>query len=277
MAEVKWIKLTVGMFDDEKIQLIQSMPEGDAILVIWIRLILLAGKCNCGGYIYFSESIPYTDEMLSTIFHKPLNVVKLAIKTFEQFNMLEIDEKGIYLVNFDKYQNATKLEEIREYNRLAKQKERERKQNLLTADVNDKSMTSQKCQETDIDIDIDKEIEIVEDSQVIALPPIDEIVSKFNEICVSLPKVKMTTDKRKKAIRTRWKKFNDINIYIKVFQKAEASDFLSGRSEKWNGCNFDWLINEANMVKVLEGNYSNKGVNQNGKPSRHSQKSISTE
>jgi len=58
----------------------------------------------------------------------------------------------------------------------------------------------------------------------------------------------------------RWKKFSDINTYITVFQKVEASDFLSGRSGKWNGCNFDWVLKEANMVKILEGNYDNKKV-----------------
>ncbi|WP_342082555.1 phage replisome organizer N-terminal domain-containing protein, partial [Enterococcus faecalis] len=43
MAEISWIKLKTTMFDDEKIKLIQSMPEADAILVIWIRLLVLAG------------------------------------------------------------------------------------------------------------------------------------------------------------------------------------------------------------------------------------------
>ena len=72
MATVKWIKLNVDMFDDEKIKIIQAMPDGDAILVIWIKLIALAGKTNDGGYIYISENIPYTDEMLSVIMNKPI-------------------------------------------------------------------------------------------------------------------------------------------------------------------------------------------------------------
>jgi len=46
VAEIKWIKLTVNMFDDEKIRLIQAMPESDAIIIIWIRLLALAGKTN---------------------------------------------------------------------------------------------------------------------------------------------------------------------------------------------------------------------------------------
>jgi len=42
------------------------------------------------------------------------------------------------------------------------------------------------------------------------------------------------------------------------FQKAESSDFLSGRTGKWSGCSFDWIISFNNFVKLLEGNYDNK-------------------
>jgi predicted phage replisome organizer len=70
VAEVKWIKITTSMFDDEKISLIQSIPEGDAVLVIWIRLLLLAGKVNDNGFIYLGDNLPYTEEMLATIFKK---------------------------------------------------------------------------------------------------------------------------------------------------------------------------------------------------------------
>ncbi|TJX14987.1 hypothetical protein E9840_04595 [Tissierella creatinini] len=52
MAEVKWIKLTTSMFEDEKIDFILSLPEGDSILLIWIRLLTMAGKCNSNGFIF---------------------------------------------------------------------------------------------------------------------------------------------------------------------------------------------------------------------------------
>ena len=127
MAEINWIKIRIDMFDDEKIKIIQSMPEGDAILVIWIRLIALAGKSNADGRILVTENIPYTDEMLSVIFSKPLPTVRLALSTFEQFHMIERTTQGIFLVNFRKHQNMEGLEKIREQNRLRKQRERERK------------------------------------------------------------------------------------------------------------------------------------------------------
>lgn len=164
MAEVKWIKLNVDMFDDEKIKIIQAMPDGDSLLVVWIKLITLAGKTNDGGYIYISDNIPYTEEMLSVIMNKPLATIRLAIQTFTSLNMLDNDAKGIYLVNFDKHQNLDKLAEIREYNRLAQQKSRAKRKALPS--VNDKSMTSQLCQGTDKEEEKDKEKEKEKDVAV---------------------------------------------------------------------------------------------------------------
>lgn len=155
MATVKWIKLNVDMFDDEKIKIIQAMPDGDAILVIWIKLIALAGKTNDGGYIYISENIPYTDEMLSVIMNKPILTIKLAMETFNNLKMIENDTKGIYLVNFEKHQSLEKMERIKEQNRLRKQRERERK--LLVSRNVTQDVTQ--CHATDIDKDKDIEEE----------------------------------------------------------------------------------------------------------------------
>ena len=89
--------------------------------------------------------------------------------------------------------------------------------------------------------------------------PYQQIADLYNSICVSLPKVKTMTDKRRKHIRTCWKELGgDMAVFEQVFRQAEESDFLSGRTGRWTGCNFDWLITYNNMVKVLEGSYRNK-------------------
>ena len=131
MTEMQWIKLRIDMFDDEKIKIIQSMPDGDALLVVWIRLIALAGKCNANGLVLVGDEFPYTDEMLSVIFNKPLATIKLALKTFEQFRMVEKTVKGIYITNFEKHQNIEGMDKIREQNRIRKQREREKRSSLL--------------------------------------------------------------------------------------------------------------------------------------------------
>lgn len=131
MAEMQWIKLRIDMFDDEKIKIIQAMPDGDALLVVWIRLIALAGKCNAKGLVLVDDEFPFTDEMLATIFNKPLQTVRLALTTFEKFHMIESTTKGIYVTNFEKHQNIEGMDRIREQNRIRKQREREWKKALL--------------------------------------------------------------------------------------------------------------------------------------------------
>ncbi|MBC8059806.1 MAG: phage replisome organizer N-terminal domain-containing protein [Clostridiaceae bacterium] len=115
------------MFEDEKIDFIQSIPEGDSLLVIWVRLLTLAGKCNESGYIFLAETIPYTEEALSYKFKKSVNVVKLALLTFQNLNMIETNQKGIHLMNWRKHQSLDVLDKIREKEqaRVRKQIQRE--------------------------------------------------------------------------------------------------------------------------------------------------------
>ncbi|WP_241475446.1 phage replisome organizer N-terminal domain-containing protein [Priestia flexa] len=158
-SDVKWIKLSTQMFEDEKIRLIESMPEADTILIIWVKLLAQAGKTNASGYIYLAENIPYTDEMLATIFNRPLPTVRLALKTLEQFGMIEVNhDHMICISNWEKHQNIDGLEKLREQNRLRKQKERERKKFLLS---HDSHVTVTDGHATDIEeekeLDIDKE------------------------------------------------------------------------------------------------------------------------
>lgn len=125
MADVKWIKITTDIFDDEKIRLIDAMPDRDAILVMWFKLLTLAGKTNANGLVYIMEKVPTTDEMLATIFGRPLNTVRLALKVFSDLNMIEIKEH-INIVNWEKHQNVSGLERIKEQNKIRQRKFKEK-------------------------------------------------------------------------------------------------------------------------------------------------------
>ncbi|WP_267598899.1 phage replisome organizer N-terminal domain-containing protein [Enterococcus faecalis] len=164
MAEISWIKLKTTMFDDEKIKLIQSMPEADAILVIWIRLLVLAGKTNDEGLIYIQRNMPYTEEMLATLFSKPVNVVRLALMTLQQFNMIDLNEDGLIAIeNWDKHQNIEGMEKVRLKNAERVRKHRERKKQQALENKNNGNVTCNvtvtDCNGTDKDTDIDKEID----------------------------------------------------------------------------------------------------------------------
>ena len=132
MADVKWIKIVTDIFDDEKILLIESMPSPDSMIVIWFKLLCFAGKQNNSGVIMLNDRIAYTDEMLATIFRRDVNTVRMALKIFEQFDMIRIVDGVITIPNWGKHQNLDQLENKKEYMRNYMRDYRE-KQRLLTA------------------------------------------------------------------------------------------------------------------------------------------------
>ena len=147
MAAVKWIKITTDMFDNRKIKHLRTLPDGNNIVLIWVMLLTMAGRCNAGGMIFLTENIPYTPKMLADELDFEESTVRLALEALEQLNMVRTDG-FLTVAGWEEYQSTDRLSDIREYNRLAKQRSRE-KQKLMLADVNDKSMTSQCCQETE--------------------------------------------------------------------------------------------------------------------------------
>ena len=94
-------------------------------------------------------------------------------------------------------------------------------------------------------------------------PDIEEVVQAYHDTCVSFPHLTKISDARKRAIKARLKKYG-IDDLRKVFVKAEQSDFLKGNNDRGWKANFDWLLKETNMVKVLEGNYDNRQGKQQG-------------
>lgn len=139
MAEVKWIKITTDVFDDEKILLIESMPSADSIITIWFKLLILAGKQNNNGVFMMSNKLPFTDEMLATVFRRDLNTVRLALKTFEEFGMIEVVDNVITIPNWNKHQTLDAYEKKKERDRLYQQNRRKKQKNLIEQKSLDKS------------------------------------------------------------------------------------------------------------------------------------------
>lgn len=186
MANVKWIKIAVDIFDNRKIKQIESMPDGESMLIIWFKLLCLAGNVNDGGLIYLTKEIPYTDEMLATQFNKPLATVRLALKMFETFGMVEIINNMIFLSSWEKYQNTDKLAEIREQNRLRKQAQREREKiKLLPSRDCHVTNSGQVTHSHATDIDIDKEIDIDNISKDILSKPARHKYGAYKNVLLS--------------------------------------------------------------------------------------------
>ena len=254
MADVKWIKITTDIFDDEKILMIESMPSADSIIVIWLKLLTFAGKQNNDGVFLMSNRIAYTDEMLACIFRRDINLVRLALNTFKQFGMIEIIEKVITIPNWNKHQSLDAYEKKKERDRLY-QSERRAKQRLLAAGSSEESSDSQPTPSPDIVVsEEDKEKELEKDIKISS--DLQSVVDLYHSICISYPKIRSLSDARKKTIKARLKSYS-LDDFKTLFENAEASSFLKGTEGGWKA-SFDWLIKEANMLKVLEGNYTDK-------------------
>lgn len=241
MAEISWIKLKTTMFDDEKIRLIQAVPESDAILVIWIRLLVLAGKTNDDGLIYIQRNMPYSEEMLATLFGKNVNTVRLALTTLASFNMIDLSNDGLIAIsNWEKHQNVEGMEQVRLKNAIRNREYRERKKQeklLLERDV---SVTSRDG--TDIDKELDKERDI--DKEKI---PYSDIIKYLNEATSKSFKV---TQKWKDLIKARWNEGQRLDDFKKVIDvktnqwlnNQEMNKYL--RPATLFGNKFDDYLNE---------------------------------
>lgn len=260
MSDIKWIKITTDIFDDEKILLIESLPEADSIIVIWFKLLCLAGKMNNSGIFMMNDKIAYTDKMLATIFRRKEATVQLALKTFEKFGMIEILDGVITIPNWNKHQTLDAYEKKKERDRLYRQERRAAQKALISQNAKKSSDgSSDKSPDRSLDVDAleeDKEREEDIDKESKEKVTCQQVVDLYHSICVSYPKVVRISEARKRAIRARLKVYTLEQIKT-VFEKAEASMFMKGANKHNWTADFDWLLNDANITKVLEGKYDN--------------------
>ncbi len=156
MSDVKWIKIVTDIFDDEKMLLIESMPEADSIIVIWFKLLCMAGKQNNSGVFMLNDKIAYTDEMLATVFRRSLNTVRLALKTFETYGMIEIVDNVVTIPNWEKHQSLDQLELSKEKTRQRVARYRKKQKAIVDCNVTS-NVTVTQCNADRIDIEEDKE------------------------------------------------------------------------------------------------------------------------
>ena len=162
MSDVKWIKIKTDIFDDEKVKIIDTLPDNDAILVIWFKLLTLAGKVNEEGYLFLNSKTPYTLDMLSAIFNRKKSTISLALKTFEQFDMVEIEDNDlINISNWGKHQNIEGLDKIKKQRRERTRKFRKKKkQKLLNENSNvtgDVTETLSNGTELELELEVEEE------------------------------------------------------------------------------------------------------------------------
>lgn len=258
MSDIKWIKITVDMFDNRKIKHIRRQENGNDIALMWVMLLTIAGRCNDGGAVYLTKDIPYTAEMLSDELLIDEETVKTALKTLEKMDMIEVENNDyIYITGWDKYQNVENMDKVREQNR-----ERKARQRAKNTDLEDMSRVTVTHVSRDSHVTVtqqnknkNKNIEYKEKDKKESAD-YGAVVQMYNTLCTSFPTVRTLSEQRKKAIRARLRVYSMADFET-VFKKAEASNFLKGANNKNWSATFDWLIKDANMAKVLDCNYDN--------------------
>lgn len=149
MGEVQWIKLYIDMFNNNrKTNKIRRMPDGDRILLFWIMLLATAGNCNAGGMIFITERVPFTEQDLAGEFDLEEDLIEHALQAFADLDMISIDDEGfIFIRNWEKYQSADKLAELRAKDRERKRKKRAQAKDEYSEDVRGQSEDSPSIEE----------------------------------------------------------------------------------------------------------------------------------
>ena len=141
MADVKWIKLNVGMFDGNSFKRIKKAKIGgesfrDKLTAVWFELMDFAGKCNANGYLIESPEIPFSSiDDIAIIIDRETEELNLCMQYFISNRMITVIDDVYMLTNWEKYQNVEGLEKIREQNRIRQKKWYDNKKALQEPNV----------------------------------------------------------------------------------------------------------------------------------------------
>ena len=220
MADVKWIKITTDMFDNRKIKHLRRLPDGNSIVLIWVMLLTMAGRCNSNGMVFLTENIPYTPKMLADELDFEENTVILALKALEDLNMIVTDSGFFAIAGWNEYQNIEGMDKIREQNRI-RQANFKQRQKSLKGNVTD-NVTITEGNATDIEEDKEKE----EEKELYK-----SIISYLNEKAGT--NYKPTTAKTKTAIKARLAEGFKVDDFKTVIDKKCAEWIGDEKMEKY--------------------------------------------
>ena len=261
--DVQWIKLMTDMFDNRKIRYLRRLPDGNSIVLIWVMLLSLAGRCNAGGMIFLTENIPYTPKMLADELDFEENTVSLALTALENLGM--ISTNPLEITNWEEYQNVDGMEKIREQTRKRVADYRTRKKALeegqmmcnVTRNV---TVTHGNAtdKEEELEEELEKEVESIETSDDVSCRSEDRqaVVSAWNALGLSQITKLIPGTNRYKQLNARIKEYG-LDKVLEAIDNVRQSSFLRGQNKNGWIAAFDWLIKPNNFCKVLDGNYAN--------------------
>lgn len=154
MSDIFWIKLKTSTFQDEKVKLIESLPDGHTHLITWLKLLCLAGKSNAKGRIFFNKKTSFSEQMLATVFNQSVQTLKKSLEILSEFGLINKSKKGVITVkNWEKHQNVDEMERLKEQNRRRQSRYRDKKKSNVTVT---QPITLSNGTELELDIELDK-------------------------------------------------------------------------------------------------------------------------
>lgn len=271
-----WLKLKEDFFAQPKIKKLRRIAGGDTYTIIYLKMQLLSLK-NEGRLLFEGTEDNFVDEIALTIDEDPENV-SVTVAYLMRQGLLEQcsdDEYSLPQTIESIGSEADSTERVRRFRNRSKKLPDVTsvlQSNATPLQCNTQETACNTEKEIEKDIDIELEIDTSSNEEVCKSPgsvratiPYRQIQEMFNSICVHFPKCQALSDRRKKAIKARFENGMTVDDFKKLFEKAEASSFLRGKNDRDWQASFDWLIKDANMVKVLDGNYDNRGGNDYGR------------
>jgi predicted phage replisome organizer len=245
-----WLQLKEDFFDDDAIDWLEEQPNGKEYSLFYLKLCLKSLRSH--GVLIRKVGnmlVPYDHVKLGELTKTNPDTVMVAMNLLIQIGLVhKLDNGELYL---------TQVEEMvgsKSKSAFKKQQQRLTRKNTLLLEG---GQEVDKCPPEE-EIEEEIEIELEEEKEKERRIDYQAITDCYNETCVSLQKVKILSDPRKKAIKARLNTYSIEDIKL-AFQKAEASDFLKGKNDRNWQANFDWIMKDGNLAKILEGNYDNKG------------------
>lgn len=238
-----WLKLQATYFNQLEQKKMRKQEHGKDMQIVYLRMMLLS--IDKGGYIYYQGVYESLEEELSEEFDEPVEIIKETLDYLMENNMITIDENSdcfmpecLKLIGSESYS----AERVRRFRK---------KQEALqcNTDVTDGNACVTACNGGK-----GREKEPVPEGEKEGRSEYQLIADMYNDICISFPRMTKLSEARKKAIRARLRQYS-VEDFRNLFQMAEGSDFLKGQNSRNWSASFDWLIKDANMAKVLDGNY----------------------
>lgn len=248
-----WIRLKTDFFKSLAMKKLRRIAGGDTYTIIYLKLQLLS--VDNEGVLYY-EGIENTfAEEIASLLDEDEDNVKVTLQFLESVGLLEHKSEDEYLLTEVPFLIGSETDSAQRV-----RKHRENKKALLKAKENEKTLQCNTLvTECNTEKRREREEERREEKRRKEKSKVNyELVARmYNDTCVSFPHITTLSEARKKAIKARLNKYT-LDDLQRVFDLAEASDFLKGNnSRNWNAT-FDWLMKDTNIAKVLDGNYNNK-------------------